>query len=119
MGRKPGGLYINPKKFGSLHKPCMKEMLTFLNCLALCNNNDEKCVRQKELLNACMDAQVIFNLLFFPIDFAAFFLIHMYIVDIFCRPVKIESLGEASIITCRGLTGGGGSSLSLIRPLWA
>lgn len=61
MGRKLGGLYINPKKFGSLHKPCMKEMIAFLNCLALCNNNDEKCVRQKELLNACMDAQASKN----------------------------------------------------------
>ncbi|KAM7497989.1 hypothetical protein LguiA_022403 [Lonicera macranthoides] len=57
MGRKAGGLYINPKKFGSLSKPCMKETITFLNCLALNHNNDEKCVRQKDLLNACMDAQ--------------------------------------------------------------
>ncbi|GMG98250.1 hypothetical protein Nepgr_000090 [Nepenthes gracilis] len=57
MGRKAGGLYINPKKFGSLRKPCMKEMLTFLNCLALNHNSDEKCARQKELLSACMDAQ--------------------------------------------------------------
>ncbi|XP_042496782.1 uncharacterized protein LOC122649657 [Telopea speciosissima] len=57
MGRKQGGLYINPKKFGTLRKPCMKEMVTFLNCLALNQNNDGKCVRQKELLSACMDAQ--------------------------------------------------------------
>ncbi|KAA8549252.1 hypothetical protein F0562_000936 [Nyssa sinensis] len=57
MGRKAGGLYINPKKFGSLSKPCMKEMIAFLNCLALNQNSDEKCVRQKELLNTCMDAQ--------------------------------------------------------------
>ncbi|KAF8010720.1 hypothetical protein BT93_J1382 [Corymbia citriodora subsp. variegata] len=57
MGRKAGALYISPKKFGSLQKPCMKEMISFLNCLALSQNNDDKCVRQKELLSACMDAQ--------------------------------------------------------------
>ncbi|KAI3429093.1 CX9C domain-containing protein [Psidium guajava] len=57
MGRKAGALYINPKKFGSLQKPCMKEMISFLNCLALSHNNDDKCVRQKELLSACMEAQ--------------------------------------------------------------
>ncbi|KAK8596363.1 hypothetical protein V6N13_000995 [Hibiscus sabdariffa] len=28
MGRKADALYINPKKFGSLTKPCMKEMST-------------------------------------------------------------------------------------------
>ncbi|KAL5973260.1 hypothetical protein ACLOJK_029914 [Asimina triloba] len=37
----------------------MQEMLSFLNCLALSQNNDEKCARQKERLNACMDAQSI------------------------------------------------------------
>lgn len=57
MGRKAGGLYINPKTFGSLNKPCMKEMISFLNCLGLCQNNDEKCLRQKELLGTCMAAQ--------------------------------------------------------------
>ncbi|XP_022732282.1 uncharacterized protein LOC111286532 [Durio zibethinus] len=57
MGRKAGGLYINPKKFGTLTKPCMKEMITFLNCLSHSKFNDEKCTRQKELLSACMDAQ--------------------------------------------------------------
>ncbi|OVA06246.1 hypothetical protein BVC80_8869g13 [Macleaya cordata] len=57
MGRKAGGLYINPKKFGTLRKPCMKEMLAFLNCLSLNQNSDEKCARQKELLSACMDNQ--------------------------------------------------------------
>ncbi|XP_052172271.1 uncharacterized protein LOC127788199 [Diospyros lotus] len=57
MGRKAGRLHISPKKFGSLQKPCMKEMITFLNCLALNHNSDEKCVRQKDLLNTCMDAQ--------------------------------------------------------------
>lgn len=58
MGRKAGTLYINPKKFGNITKPCMKEMITFLNCLSLNQMNDEKCVRQKEILSACMDAQV-------------------------------------------------------------
>ncbi|XP_049934494.1 uncharacterized protein LOC116256909 isoform X2 [Nymphaea colorata] len=57
MGRKSGGLYINPKKFAAAQKPCMKETLAFLNCLALNQNNDDKCVRQKELLQTCMDAQ--------------------------------------------------------------
>ncbi|XP_057956072.1 uncharacterized protein LOC131149546 [Malania oleifera] len=57
MGRKGGGLYINPKKFRSLHKPCTKEMISFLNCLALNQGNGEKCVRHKELLGACIDSQ--------------------------------------------------------------
>ncbi|XP_038884108.1 uncharacterized protein LOC120075034 [Benincasa hispida] len=61
MGRKAGSLYINPKKFGALGKPCMKEMLAFLNCIALNQNNDDKCTRQKELLNTCMDAQASRN----------------------------------------------------------
>ncbi|KAF7133069.1 hypothetical protein RHSIM_Rhsim09G0044100 [Rhododendron simsii] len=57
MGRKAGGLFISSQKFGALQKPCMKEMITFLNCLALNQNNDEKCVRHKELLSMCMDGQ--------------------------------------------------------------
>ncbi|KAM5583702.1 hypothetical protein ABKV19_003531 [Rosa sericea] len=57
MGRKAGSIYINPKKFGAFHKPCMKEMVTFLSCLALNSNCDEKCVRQKDLLSTCMDSQ--------------------------------------------------------------
>ncbi|GAA0150493.1 ribosomal protein [Lithospermum erythrorhizon] len=57
MGRKAGTLRINPKKFGGLQKPCMKEMLSFLNCLALNHNNDQKCEKQKTVLSACMDAQ--------------------------------------------------------------
>nr|GLL36256.1 uncharacterized protein LOC109150917 [Ipomoea trifida]GMD33112.1 uncharacterized protein LOC109150917 [Ipomoea batatas]GMD34645.1 uncharacterized protein LOC109150917 [Ipomoea batatas] len=57
MGRKPGTLYINPKKFGSLQKPCAKEMITFLSCLALNQNKDDKCSRQKSLLSTCMEAQ--------------------------------------------------------------
>lgn len=61
MGRKAGTVYLNPKKFGALHKPCMKDMLAFLNCLALNHNSDDKCERQKELLGTCMDAQVDFH----------------------------------------------------------
>uniref|UniRef100_A0A0D9X7Y2 IMS import disulfide relay-system CHCH-CHCH-like Cx9C domain-containing protein n=1 Tax=Leersia perrieri TaxID=77586 RepID=A0A0D9X7Y2_9ORYZ len=57
MGRKAGALYINPKKFGATAKPCMIEMVSFLNCLALNKQNDDKCVRQKDLLVACTQAQ--------------------------------------------------------------
>ncbi|QCD83778.1 uncharacterized protein LOC114178849 [Vigna unguiculata] len=57
MGRKVGTLFINPKRFGSLHKPCMKEMAMFLNCMAANQSDMEACARQKELLNACMDSQ--------------------------------------------------------------
>ncbi|OMO88074.1 hypothetical protein COLO4_20470 [Corchorus olitorius] len=57
MGKKAGALYINSKKFGGLTKPCMQEMVSFLNCLALNKTSEEKCVRQKDLLTACMDAQ--------------------------------------------------------------
>ncbi|XP_006649848.1 uncharacterized protein LOC102714270 [Oryza brachyantha] len=57
MGRKAGALYINPKKFGGVAKPCMMEMVSFLNCLALNKQNDDKCVRQKDLLVACAQAQ--------------------------------------------------------------
>ncbi|GAB4860174.1 hypothetical protein Ancab_011652 [Ancistrocladus abbreviatus] len=49
--------FFGRRKFFDFWKPCMKEMITFLNCLALNHNNDEKCGRQKELLGACMDAQ--------------------------------------------------------------
>ncbi|KAL3641332.1 hypothetical protein CASFOL_016300 [Castilleja foliolosa] len=76
MGRKAGTLYINPKKFGNLQKPCMREMISFLNCLALSQQGtDAKCTRQKSMLSTCMDAQAA---------------------------VK-ESLGVALTITCRGL----------------
>ncbi|WVZ56473.1 hypothetical protein U9M48_006994 [Paspalum notatum var. saurae] len=57
MGRKAGVLYINPKKFGAIAKPCMPEMVAFLNCLALNKQNDDKCVRQKDLLVACTQTQ--------------------------------------------------------------
>ncbi|NP_001337926.1 hypothetical protein Zm00014a_034836 [Zea mays] len=57
MGRKAGALYINPKKFGAMAKPCMPEMVAFLNCLALNKQNDDKCIKQKDLLVACSQAQ--------------------------------------------------------------
>ncbi|GKV08145.1 hypothetical protein SLE2022_196300 [Rubroshorea leprosula] len=57
MGRKAGQLYLNPKRFASMNKPCMKEMISLLNCLSLNHLNDEKCARQKELLTTCMEAQ--------------------------------------------------------------
>lgn len=59
MGRKIGSMYISPKRFGSLQKPCLKETITFLNCMALNNCKDDQCERQKKLLSDCMDAQVI------------------------------------------------------------
>lgn len=64
MGRKADGLYINSKKFGAAGKPCMKEMLSFLGCLSLNKNNDDKCVRQKDLLLACAEAQVYLSFFF-------------------------------------------------------
>ncbi|KAL2343600.1 hypothetical protein Fmac_004885 [Flemingia macrophylla] len=57
MGRKAGTLFINPKRFSSLQKPCMKEMALFLNCMAANHSNMEACAKQKELLNACMESQ--------------------------------------------------------------
>lgn len=60
MGRKAGGLFINPKKFSSLHKPCMKEMIMFLNCMATNQSDVEACAKQKEVLNVCIESQVIF-----------------------------------------------------------
>ncbi|XP_059300512.1 uncharacterized protein LOC132052836 [Lycium ferocissimum] len=57
MGRKAGTLFINPKNFGSLQKPCVKDFVAFLNCLTLNYNKDDKCGRQKSLLSACMEAQ--------------------------------------------------------------
>ncbi|KAL1200939.1 hypothetical protein V5N11_000781 [Cardamine amara subsp. amara] len=57
MGRKAGNLYINPKKMGTLAKPCMKEMASFLNCLALNHIKDDKCEKPKQLLSVCMQSQ--------------------------------------------------------------
>lgn len=68
MGRKAGALYINPKKFGGVTKPCMIEMVSFLNCLALNKQNDDKCVRQKDLLVACAQAQVIIQIIFLSLQ---------------------------------------------------
>ncbi|KAF3330522.1 hypothetical protein FCM35_KLT03876 [Carex littledalei] len=58
MGRKAGGMYINPKKFGGAGKPCRKEMLQFLGCLSLNNKKDDKCTKYKDLLVACAEAQI-------------------------------------------------------------
>ncbi|CAL1400487.1 unnamed protein product [Linum trigynum] len=57
MGRKAGQLYINPKKFGSMAKPCMTNMISLLNCLSMNQMKDSNCVKEKELLSACLDAQ--------------------------------------------------------------
>ena len=62
MGRKAGALYINPKKFGAVAKPCMVEMVAFLNCLALNKQEDDKCVRQKDLLVMCTQTQVLIRI---------------------------------------------------------
>ncbi|XP_047084107.1 uncharacterized protein LOC124695294 [Lolium rigidum] len=45
------------KRFCGVIKPCMVEMVSFLNCLALNKHRDDKCIRQKELLVACTQAQ--------------------------------------------------------------
>ncbi|KAK1440684.1 hypothetical protein QVD17_06513 [Tagetes erecta] len=57
MGKKAGELHINAKKFGGLAKPCMKDMMTYLGCLSLNHNSDDKCSRQRQLLDACMETQ--------------------------------------------------------------
>ncbi|RLN23984.1 uncharacterized protein C2845_PM07G39330 [Panicum miliaceum] len=57
MGQKAGALYINPKKFGAVAKPCVPEMVAFLNCLALNKLEDGKCAKQKDLLVACTQTQ--------------------------------------------------------------
>ncbi|KAF8718733.1 hypothetical protein HU200_025034 [Digitaria exilis] len=59
MGRKAGALYINPKKFGAVAKPCMVEMVAFLNCLALNKQEDDKCLKQKDLLVMCTQTQLL------------------------------------------------------------
>ena len=70
MGRKAGNLYINPKKLGGIAKPCMKEMVTFLNCMALNKCKDDNCEKQKNLLSVCMNGHVnnflcVFTFVFF------------------------------------------------------
>ncbi|KAK1287356.1 hypothetical protein QJS10_CPB19g00129 [Acorus calamus] len=57
MGRKAGLIRVNPKKFAPAGKPCLKEMVTFLNCLALNHNSDEKCVQTRNAMYACVEAQ--------------------------------------------------------------
>ncbi|KAL8482029.1 hypothetical protein ACS0TY_027674 [Phlomoides rotata] len=57
MGRQGSTLRINPKKFGNLQKPCMREMVSFLSCLSIAQGAEGRCTRQKSLLSACMDAQ--------------------------------------------------------------
>ncbi|XP_074304248.1 uncharacterized protein LOC141638964 [Silene latifolia] len=57
MAKKAEKLFINSKKFASMSRPCTKEMISFLNCVALCQNNDEKCQRQKQVLGTCMESQ--------------------------------------------------------------
>ncbi|XP_076889062.1 uncharacterized protein LOC143539718 [Bidens hawaiensis] len=57
MGKKSGELHINAKKFGGLAKPCMKDMMGYLGCLSLNHNSDDKCIRQRQQLAACMDTQ--------------------------------------------------------------
>lgn len=59
MGRKAGGLFINSKRFSSLHKPCMKEMIMFMNCMATSHSDVEACAKQKEILNTCIESQVM------------------------------------------------------------
>lgn len=134
MGRKAGGIYINPKKFGSLSKPCMKEMISFLNCVALNRNDDDKCVRQKDLLNACMDAQVQFVHMPFLVPPSSlclsFMRFHHYSslflssscnfncwseVLTWCSRAATEQHGAASIIICRGLAGEESRALGLSR----
>jgi hypothetical protein len=59
MGRKVGGLFINSKRFSKLHKPCMKEMTMFMNCMATNHSDVQACAQQKEILNTCIESQVI------------------------------------------------------------
>ncbi|XP_057832662.1 uncharacterized protein LOC131043479 [Cryptomeria japonica] len=57
MGRKAKSLFINAKKFGQNRPPCTVEMVSFLSCIASNSNDDDKCVKEKNLLMACVDAQ--------------------------------------------------------------
>lgn len=93
MGRKAGGLYINPKKFGGVVKPCMMEMVSFLNCLALNKQSDDKCMRQKELLVACSQAQVSTTLFsFFCIPHKSEFLTSAYYLEFFIPRIAYLNL---------------------------
>lgn len=81
MGRKAGGMYINPKKFGGAGKPCMKEMLQFLGCLSLNNKKDDKCTKFKNLLVACAEEQVIFFPVATTLNHVFFFLKHLLYLE--------------------------------------
>ncbi|KAJ6821677.1 uncharacterized protein M6B38_392045 [Iris pallida] len=52
MGRKAGGLYINPKKLGMTATSCSGEMVAFLGCLSQEKNIEHKCTKQKDRLLA-------------------------------------------------------------------
>lgn len=60
MGRKIG-LRVNPKKFALVDKPCTKELVSFLGCVALNQDDDKKCDKQKGLLQTCINEQVCFS----------------------------------------------------------
>lgn len=57
MGRKAGGLYINPKKLGMTATSCSAEMVSFLGCLSQEKNIEHKCTKQKDRLLACVNSQ--------------------------------------------------------------
>ncbi|KAI3850439.1 hypothetical protein MKX03_037208 [Papaver bracteatum] len=62
MGRKACTLCRNLRKFGTLLKPCMKEMMLLLNCLATGGNNDDKRVKHKDLVRTSTDNQIDLHL---------------------------------------------------------
>ncbi|KAI3973192.1 hypothetical protein MKW92_045269 [Papaver armeniacum] len=66
MGREAGWLYIDGRMFGTLWKPCMKDMISLLNCLVTSGKNDDMCdtrtsyfkkEKYKDLLHTCTDNQ--------------------------------------------------------------
>ncbi|KAJ6814263.1 uncharacterized protein M6B38_140700 [Iris pallida] len=57
MGRKVGGLYINPKKLGMTATSCSGEMVAFLGCLSQEKNIEHNCSKQKDRLLACVGSQ--------------------------------------------------------------
>jgi hypothetical protein len=42
----------------------MKEMTMFMNCMATNHSDVQACAQQKEILNACMESQVIYILVY-------------------------------------------------------
>ena len=112
MGRKVG-LRINTKRFGSMTAPCTKEMVTLLTCLARCNNDNEKCVRQKQMLSTCMKAQVTWKPSSFRLmQYMCFCPCFVLLINVISNAWPLfatsyysqlwikKSLGEASIIIC-------------------